>query len=172
MAEQAQSGHDGPYPAPVEVRGYSVLSDWIDYNGHMNVGFYGVAFDLALEVMLGDHLGLGEGYVKTAGAGPYILQSHVQFQRELLEGAGIYFHFRLLDHDAKRLIYFAEMFAEEDDALCATQEAMIMNVRQDTGRSAPFPDWAQTRLAQMLAAHQDLPVPPQVGQPLAIRRKG
>lgn len=171
MAEEIpQSGHNGPYPAPVDVRGFTVRPDWIDYNGHMNVGYYGVAFDQALDVMLEEHLGTGKTYAETAGAGPYILQSHVQFRRELLEGEGFRVEFRLLDNDAKRMIYFARMFSERDDALCATQEALLMNVSQQTGRGAPFPDWAQARIARMAAAHGALPPDPAVGARLAIRR--
>ncbi|MCE8553598.1 thioesterase family protein [Ruegeria pomeroyi] len=165
-----QSGHDGPYPAPVEVLGFTVRPEWIDYNGHMNVGYYGVAFDQALDVMLEEQLGLGKTYVETAGAGPYILQSHVQFRRELLEGEAFHLRFRLLDHDAKRLIYFGEMYADRDGVLCATQEALIMNVSQETGRGATFPDWARARLARMLADHRALPLHPAVGAALGLRR--
>lgn len=170
MSDTPVSGHDGPYPAPIVTRSMSVKPDWIDYNKHMNVGYYGVAFDLALEEVVGEHLGLGEGYVQTAGAGPYMIQSHIQFLRELLEGDQFYFHFRLVDHDHKRLHYFGQMYAEKDDVLCATQEGMIINVSQETGRSADYPDWAQKRLGQMLADHQGLPPAPQIGAKLAIRK--
>lgn len=172
MSEETEpkSGHDGPYPAPVVVGGLSVDPGWIDYNGHMNVGYYGVAFDQALEVMLDEHLGLGETYVRTAGHGPYILQSHLHFTRELLEGAGYTIHYWLVDADAKRLHYYAEMFAEEDGALCATQEALIVNVSQSTGRSAPFPGWAHARLARMAAEHENPDLAARLGAPLGIRR--
>ncbi len=166
----AVSGHDGPYPAPIVVRGMSVKSDWIDYNKHMNVGYYGVAFDQALEEMVGEHLGIGEEFVRTAGAGPYKIQSHIQFLRELLEGESFYFHFRLLDHDHKRLHYFGQMYAEKDDALCATQEGMIINVSQKTGRSTDYPGWAQKRLAQMLEDQKGLRPQPQIGARLGIRK--
>lgn len=171
MSETAQSGHDGPYSAPIEVRGHKVKSEWIDYNGHMNVGYYGVAFDLALEEMVGDHLGIGEVYVNTAGAGPYMIQSHLQFLREMLEGDAFYFHFRLLDHDRKRLHYFGEMYAEKDGVLCATQEGIIINVSQTTGRGADFPSWAMARLEQMQSDHSGLERARQMGQPIGLRRR-
>ncbi|GGH23237.1 acyl-CoA thioester hydrolase [Cribrihabitans marinus] len=165
------SGHDGPYPAPVEVAGQQALPEWIDYNGHMNVGYYGVAFDRALEVMLDDHLGLGETCVATAGCGPYVIQSHQHFLREVKAGEAFGYRFRLLDHDSKRLHYFAEMVAGADGATCATQEALIVNVSQATGRSAPFPDWALPRLERMAQDHRQLPDPPQRGAGLGIRRR-
>ncbi len=165
------SGHDGPYDAPVEIRGFSVLPEWIDYNGHMNVGFYGVAFDMALEKVMVDHLGLGEVQVKALGQGPYVLQSHMNFLREVQPDEPFFFRFRMLDSDRKRGHYFAQMLSEKDNAICATQEALFMNVSHTTGRSEPYPDWAAARLARMVRDHAGLEAAPQVGQAIGIRRK-
>ena len=167
---QAPSGHDGPYDAPVEVHGFSVLPEWIDYNGHMNVGFYGVAFDMALEKLMVDHLGLGEPQVKALGQGPYVLQSHMNFLREVQQDQPFWFRFRLLDSDHKRGHYFAQMMSEAGD-VCATQEALFMNVSHDTGRSVAYPDWAVARMAQMVRDHAALEPAPQMGQPIGIRRQ-
>lgn len=164
------TGHGGPYPAPVEIAGRTVLPDWIDYNGHMNVGYYGIAFDKALDVMLSEQLGIGEEHVAVSGQGPYALQSHLHFLAELREAEGFAVRFRLVDHDAKRMHLFAEMVADADGRLCATQEIMIMNVDHGTGRSAPYPGWAQARMARMKADHEGLPRPPQLGAPMGIRR--
>lgn len=164
-------GHDGPYAAPVEIRGFDVQPEWIDYNGHMNVGYYGVAFDNAFEVLLVDHLGLGELQVQASGQGPYIIQSHLSFLREITEDTPFYFHFRMLDADQKRGHYFAQMISTADDEVCATQEALFMNVSHSTGRSVPYPDWAVKRLARMVGDHAVLDRVTQIGQPIGIRRK-
>ncbi|WP_170572958.1 thioesterase family protein [Ruegeria atlantica] len=166
------SGHDGPYDAPVEIRGFSVLPEWVDYNGHMNVGFYGVAFDMALEKLMVDHLGLGEVQVKALEQGPYVLQSHMNFLREVQPDEPFYFRFRMLDSDLKRGHYFAQMLSEKDNAVCATQEALFMNVSHETGRSVAYSDWAATRLARMVEDHKILEPAPQIGQPIGIRRSG
>ncbi|MEW2919173.1 thioesterase family protein [Ruegeria sp. ANG10] len=163
------SGHDGPYDAPIEIRGFTVLSEWIDYNGHMNVGFYGVAFDRALDHLMDDHLGLGEAQVNALGQGPYILQTHMNFLREIRQDEPFWFRFRMLDSDRKRGHYFAQMLSSEN-TLCATQEALFMNVSHTTGRSAPYPDWAVARLARMVQDHAPLDPAPQVGHAIGIRR--
>lgn len=165
------TGHDGPYAAPISVATREVQPGWIDYNGHMNVGYYGIAFDQALDVVLTEQLGIGEEFVDVAGQGPYALQSHLHFLNELRMGQTFAIRFRLIDHDAKRMHYFAEMLAEDDGRLCATQEIMIMNVDHGTGRSAPYPDWAQRRLARMKADHARLPRPAQLGAAMGIRRQ-
>lgn len=169
MTDGAGPGHDGPYPAPVQTRPMTVPADWIDYNGHMNVGFYGVAFDRSLDQLL-DLLGLGEDLVRTRAQGPYVIQTHLNFLRELRQGAQFFCRFRLLDHDHKRMHYFARMYDAADQAPCATQEGLIMNVSHDTGRSAPYPDRAMARLARMLDDHRNLPADPIIGATLGIRR--
>ncbi len=171
MSENHSSGHDGPYPAPVELTGFELDPAWIDYNGHMNVGYYGVAFDVAFERLLVEHLGLGEPQVQTLAQGPYILQSHMQFLREITSEMTIYFQFRLLDADQKRGHYFAQMISATDQVVCATQEALFMNVSHKTGRSEPYPDWAIARLERMVQDHKALPLAPQIGQQIGIRRK-
>ena len=168
---QQLSGHEGPYGAPVEIHEFALQPDWIDYNGHMNVGYYGVAFDMAFERLLVDQLGLGEPQVHALGQGPYILQSHMQFLSEVTEDMTICFRFRLLDADHKRGHYFAQMISVPDQTVCATQEALFMNVSHRTGRSEPYPGWAVTRLARMVTDHASLPPEPQIGQPIRIRRK-
>ena len=59
----------------------------------------------------------------------------------------------------------------EDGVVCATQEALVMNVSHTTGRSVPYPDWAAARLARMVSDHATLPPEPQIGRPIGIRRK-
>ena len=164
------SGHDGPYPAPVEIGQQSVLPEWIDYNGHMNVGYYGIAFDLASDVFLSHHLGIGEEHVEATGQGPFVLQVHQHYLQEMRLGEVFQIHFRLIDHDAKRLHLFGEMVLTDTGATMATQEIMVMNVEHKSGRSAPYPDWAIRRFARMKADHAGLPGVAQIGAGMGIRR--
>jgi acyl-CoA thioester hydrolase len=50
-------------------------------------------------------------------------------------------------------------------------EALCIHVDLATKRSSPFPDDMRHKLAAMHAAHQGLPVPPQVGHRIGIVRK-
>ena len=171
MTQSPVSGRDGPYPAPIEVQNRKVEPDWIDYNGHMNVGYYGIAFDQAADVLYDDYLGVGTEFVAQHGQGSFVLQEQTHFLDELREGDVFSVRLRLIDHDRKRIHVFAEMVRESDGALCATQEAISMNVDHETRRSAEYPDWAIERLAQMKADHAALDRPPQLGASLGLRRK-
>lgn len=171
MTDQPETGHDGPYAAPLALPGGRVEPGWIDYNGHMNVAYYALAFDRAVDRLLEDHLGLGETRVRNAGQGPYVLQSTICYLGELLEGEAFDFTALLVDCDAKRLHLFLEM-RNAGGAVAATSEQLLMNVDLGARRAAPYPDWAQARAARMLADHAAAARPPQLGQALGIRRKG
>jgi len=163
-------GHDGPYAAPVTLADRKVPAEWIDYNGHMNVAYYVMAIDQALDRFLEDELGIGEAHAARVRQGPYALQSHVQYLGELLEGALFSVAVRLIDCDAKRMQVFVELRA--GGAVAATCEQLMMNVDLETRRSTPYPDLAQARMAVMLKAHAALERPAQLGAAIGIRRKG
>jgi carnitine 3-dehydrogenase len=58
---------------------------------------------------------------------------------------------------------------DSGDLLC-TGEQMLVHVDMAKGRAAAMPDFLYTRLQAILQAHATLPVPPQVGRPMGIRR--
>ncbi len=170
MTDTGATGHDGPFAAPVVIGGGKVLPEWIDYNGHMNVAYYTLAFDQALDVLLEEHLGLGETYVTATKSGPYALQSNYHYAAELMEGEAFSVAIQLLDFDQKRLHLFCEL--QRDGAeMAACLETLIMNVDHQTRRSTPYPDWARKRLETMLASHQQIDRSPHVAAPLGIRRR-
>lgn len=83
-----------------------VLPEWTDYNGHMNVAYYALAFDRALDQFLVANFGMDDQYVKLVGAGPFALQSAYHYFAELLVGESFIFDFRILDFDEKRIHLF------------------------------------------------------------------
>ena len=90
------------------MRRLSVSPDWNDYNGHMNVGFYGVAFDKATDALL-DLLGLGEAYRHASDASMFIVEAHMTYDREVSVGDPLRFETQVLDADEKRLHMFHAM---------------------------------------------------------------
>lgn len=165
-------GHDAPFAAPVDLPARQVPAEWIDYNGHMNVAYYVMAIDQALDRFLEDELGIGEAHAARVRQGPYALQSHIHYLSELLEGDSFIVSVRMIDCDAKRMHLFIELLNAQGRKLAATCEQVLMNVDLKTRRSTPYPDWAQVRMRAMLAAHKVLEAPVQLGAPIGIRRKG
>ncbi len=148
-----------------------VLPEWIDYNGHMNVAFYTVAFDKALDDCFENWLGVGESFVARSRFGPMALQTQVCFVGELLEGEPFHVEFLLVDHDEKRLHQFATMWSDRTGRKAATYETLGINVDLESRKAAPYPDWALARFARLRAAQAAVPRPKELGQPLGIRRR-
>jgi len=154
-------------PAPFVSSVMRVEPGWIDYNGHLNMAYYNVLFDRAVDEVY-ELLGLGLAYVETAKCSTFTAEVHVRYLRELLVDAPVRVSFRLLDFDAKRLHYFEELFHAEENWLSATSENMALNVDLTVKKTAPFPDTVMARLARMKAAHDRLPVPAGVGRRIAM----
>ncbi len=125
----------------------AVRPDWIDYNGHMNVGYYVVAFDQATEALCA-HLGIGEAYRRQTDALDLRRRgAPVTYDREVLEAAPLAFRTRIVDHDGKRLHLLHRMFhAGEAGYLAATNELMCLHVDLAQRRAAPFPEVALLRI--------------------------
>jgi acyl-CoA thioester hydrolase len=143
---------------------------WIDYNGHMNMAFYNLAFDRALDHVY-DRLGIGADYVRTAGGSCFTAEIHVNYLQELLLGDPVRITFQLLDWDAKRLHFFEAMYHAEQGYLAATSEQLALHVDMTSRRTAPFPDPVQARLEALMTEHAQLARPPQVGHVIGITRK-
>lgn len=155
---------------PIEITGQKVLPEWIDYNGHMNVAYYVLAFDKALDHVF-DMLDLGIDYVRHTGYSAFILQNHVTYLNELKLDDPIRVNFQLLDWDAKKAHYFMQMYHATEGFLAATAEQLMLHVSLETRRSSPFVAETQARLAALHEAHRNLPRPQGAGASIGIRRK-
>lgn len=157
-------------PQPIDLGDGLPEPGWIDYNGHMNVGYYGVAFDRLTERFY-NTLHIGAAYVAETGMGPFALQAHQHFLDELRPDDRFRGEMLLLDCDHKRWRLFATLIRLRDGARAATLEQLSMNVDLAAHRSAPLPEAQAAALERVRMAHADLPRPPEVGAPLGIRRK-
>ena len=139
---------------------------WIDYNGHLNMAYYNVLFDRAVDEVF-ELLGCGADYVKR-GFSTFTAEVHVRYVRELHEGDPVRVTFQLLDYDAKRMHYFEQLFHAEEGWVSATSENMSLHVDMAAKKTAPFPAEVTRRLIQMKAAHSQLPRPEAAGRSVAM----
>ncbi len=153
--------------APIVCPDNRVRQEWIDYNGHMNMAYYHVAFDKAVDHFF-DLVGVGEDYVATGGS-CFTREVHVYYIQELSLGDPIHITLQLLDSDAKRLHFFQHMYNGDND-LVATSEQLALHVDMTNRRTAPFPGEILERIQVVESAHAGLPKPAQAGQPMGIRR--
>ncbi len=158
-------------PAPLALHRETVRPEWIDYNGHMNVAYYLLAFDHATDSVL-DHFGIGKEYAETEGRSMFVVEAHLTYAREVTEGDGLRFSSRILGADGKRLHLFHEMTHAEDGFLAATAEFMLLHVDLSERRAAPFATATAEALARVAAEHATLPVPPQAGRCVGRKTPG
>ena len=156
--------------APLDIHRAHVLPEWIDWNGHMNVGFYVVAFDKATDTLC-QQLGIGWEYTRDKLGMTFVLEAHVTYDREVKEGDPLRIATQILDHDDKRLHFIHMMYHRTEGFLAATTELMLMNIDFETRRSAPWPAWAKARIEKIAPLHAKLPRPRQAGRLINIKKK-
>jgi len=160
---QAPLNSDSPIICPEQ----RVEQTWIDYNGHMNMAFYNLAFDRALDHVY-DLLGIGAEHVAAGGGSCFTLETHVNYLQELLLGDPVRVEFQLLDRDAKRLHAFFELLDEAGNLL-ATSEQMLMGIDSEAGRPAPFPAPVEAAIVALPHVARDA-WPALAGRTIGIRR--
>jgi len=158
---------DAAIPAPFVSSVMRVEPAWIDYNGHLNMAYYNVLFDRAVDEVY-ELLGLGLDYLKSAAHSTFTAEVHLRYLRELQAGDAVRVTFQLLDFDAKRLHYVEELHHAEQGWLSATSENMALHVDMRAKKTAVFPQTIMARLARMKAAHASLAVPQGVGRRIAM----
>ncbi|TYC51702.1 thioesterase [Rhodobacterales bacterium] len=154
---------------PVESRIMTVKDDWIDYNGHLNMAYYNVLFDTAVDDVF-EALGLGPDYVKTRKASYFTAEVHVCYVRELAAGMPVVATLQLVDHDAKRAHFYQELRHAEEGWLSATSEQMSLHVDMDARKVVPWPDDILANIKALADAHEGLAQPERAGRSIGIRR--
>ena len=127
-----------------------VRPEWIDSNGHMNLAYYVVVFDLATD-RLYDALNIGNAYREASGNSCFTAETHTLYEREVTVGESLRVGTTLLGADAKRLHYFHEMFHGVEGHRVAAQELLALHIDMGVRRVSPFPP---DRLAAINAALQ------------------
>lgn len=150
-----------PIPAPLWLHTATVLSGWIDYNGHMTDGYYAVAFGGATDAVL-DYLGMGAAYRARTGCALYTVEIHINYERELKASAPLKFASLVLGVDARRMHLFHTLHQAQAGYVAATNEVMLLHV-DGRPRACPMPADRLALASAVVEAHRAYELPPQVG---------
>ena len=156
--------------APVVSSEMEVEKDWIDYNGHLNMAYYNVLLDRAVDEAF-EQLGIGLSYLKRTNHSTFTAEVHVRYVREIHVDAPVRVSFQLLDFDDKRIHLFEELRHAEEGWLSATSENMTLHVDMGAKKVAPFSPETMQALAAMKDAHAALPFPDAAGRRIAMPKK-
>lgn len=146
----------------------TVLPEWTDYNNHMNVAYYVVAFDGATDAYKA-HVGIDKAYRERTGYSTFAAELHVVYLQELRVGEEVDLTTYLLDWDGKRHHFIHSMWRRSDNALCATMEVMSLHIDLSARKTAPWPEDISRNLAALREQHAALPVPVQAGRIAGLR---
>jgi acyl-CoA thioester hydrolase len=142
---------------------------WIDYNGHLNMAYYNVLFDRAVDETY-ELLGVGADYVAERRQSIFTAEVHLRYLRELHAGDAVRVTFQLLAYDTKRVHYFEQLFHAEEGWVSATSENLALHVDMTSKKTVAFPAKVAARLGEMKASHALLPVPEAAGRRIGMPR--
>ena len=117
-----------------------IVKDWTDYNGHMNVAYYVLIFDIYGAEKLMSDFKMGEHSAKTTNKSTMVVESHITYNQEVKEGEEVDVNLVYCDHDKKRILYKLEMIHKEKKFLAATLEALSLYVDLGQRKVAEFED--------------------------------
>ena len=115
-----------------------IIKDWTDYNGHMNVAYYVLIFDLFGAEILMNKFQMGEESAKTTKKSTMVVESHITYNQEVKEGEDVDVNLIFFDHDKKRLQYKLEMIHKEKKFLASTIEILSLYVDLDQRKVSEF----------------------------------
>ncbi|HEY8333831.1 MAG TPA: thioesterase family protein [Tardiphaga sp.] len=157
-------------PAPFLSSVMVIEPQWIDYNGHLNMAYYNVLFDRAIDE-LWLKLGIGPAYLKARGGSTFTAECHVRYLREIHLGDPVQVSILLVAADDKRLHTFKELRHATEGWISATSENMTIHMDMNARKVAPFPPDIRARIAVLANAHQAVPRPEGLGRSIGMPAK-
>ena len=124
----------------VYLSSQKIISDWIDYNNHMNVSYYLLIFDKYGADVLNEIFKMGEHSAKTTGKSTMIVESHITYNKELQLNDEVDINCVYFDHDKKRLQYKMEMTHKDKKYLASTIEILALYVDLNERKVTEFED--------------------------------
>ena len=156
--------------SPVRTKNQTVRGEWIDYNGHMNVAYYTLAFDKALDFFFEDVLNIGPSFVEKNKEGPFALKASYNYFSELLESESFFVDISVLDFDSKRVHVFGEMRKDKSLELSAVFETVLMNMDLSARKVKQYPDRVLELLKLFKSSLNQEKIPLEIGKKITLKK--
>ena len=145
-----------------------VLPEWIDYNGHMNVAWYVLAFDYGVDA-LWEQFGITQEYVARANGSTFAVEAHINYLREIRLDDPFTVTSQILAYDDKRIHQYMRMYHLENNYLAATMEWMNLFVDLNTRRVSSWPAEILDKIAAFAAGQSDMTMPENRGHRISVK---
>jgi acyl-CoA thioester hydrolase len=154
-------------PVPFLSSVMAIEPQWIDYNGHLNMAYYNVLFDRAID-QLWLKLGIGPDYMKARNNSTFTAECHVRYVREIHLGDPAQVAIWMVAADDKRLHTFQELRHADEGWVSATSENMSLHMDMTARRVAPFPSDISARIRALMEIHRAAPQPDGLGRSIGM----
>ena len=161
---------DGPYSTPIILPEQEVLNEWLDYNGHMNVAYYTLAFDKSLDIFLEDLLGIGESHAYKNNQGPFVVQAHYHYLNEMRLNEKFHVRLFVVDCDKNKMHLCMEIYSLFQEKVIAVVEQVLINVNLKLRKSEPYPPWAFEKLIKLKNTHKNASLPSAFGKSIGLKK--
>ncbi|WP_125911792.1 thioesterase family protein [Kiloniella majae] len=140
-----------------------VPSEWLDYNGHMNVAYYMHVFCDATDAFL-EFFGVTENYRQQTNCSTFVVENHVNYMKELHLGSNMRVETKLLGYDRKKMSYHHSLYNIDENYLAATSEWISLHVDLKRRISCEMPNALIDNLKDIYEGQEGLPLPVNVGR--------
>ena len=151
----------------IEVIRGTVLPEWIDVNNHMNVAYYVLAFDQAVD-SLWEEFGITSDHINVTNSSTFAVETHVTWQRELSIHEPYIITSQLLAYDNKRIHTFMRMYHADEYYLAATAEWLNLHVDLGVRRVSPWPDKIRNKISAFADRQDDWGWPVEAGKQMRV----
>jgi YbgC/YbaW family acyl-CoA thioester hydrolase len=164
--------HDwtGRIDAPLHLVAARVKPEWVDDYNHLNMAHYLTICDQATWAFWNWVNAPAQTIEAREGHEYVVVESHIIYSGELVEGEAFRIETQLTDVDEKRIILFNRVLNPEGN-LAATNEVKCLAFNLETRRPEAWQGRVGERLRVILDTHAKLSRPAQSGQGIALKKK-
>jgi acyl-CoA thioester hydrolase len=146
-----------------------VPAEFIDINGHMNIGHYLQAGAASADVLC-RQIGIDDDYRADRRLGVFTAEHHIQYFSEMRERTAFSAHTVLVDRSAKAAHMLSFILDRTNQRLSCLLEIMLINVDMDSRRPTEFPPDVAVAMDDAVAVTSYLDWPLPLSGSMAIRK--
>ena len=122
---------------PVYLKSQNIIKEWVDYNNHLNMAYYVLIFDQALEVIL-EKFNMGAKSAKTEKRSTMVVETNTKYISEIKQEDEVDIMLSFFDHDKKRLHLKLEMIEKKTKKISASIEWLSLYVNLEARKVTEF----------------------------------
>ena len=121
----------------IYLKSQNIIKEWVDYDNHLNMAYYILIFDQALEVLL-EKFKMGADSAKNEKRSTMVVETNTKYIKEVKESDEVDVMLTFFDHDKKRLHLKLEMIEKKTKKISSSIEWLSLYVNLETRKVSEF----------------------------------